>query len=132
MSDQPQTTATDPVYWDPYRPDLAQDPYPTFRRLREEAPLYYNEQYDFYAVSRFSDVETHFGNVEVFSSARGDVLEFIKEDIDIPDGMFIWEDPPLHTAYRNVVSRVFTPRRMNDLEGQIRDAGSPTEGSVAD
>ena len=48
-------------------------------------------------------------------------LEFIKQDIDIPPGMFIWQDPPLHTIYRNVVSRVFTPRRMNDLEASIRE-----------
>ena len=46
------------VYWDPYRPDFWSNPYPVFRRLREEAPLYYNEQYDFYAISRFSDVES--------------------------------------------------------------------------
>lgn len=109
------------VYWDPYRPDIGENPYPTFRRLREEAPLYYNKEYDFYALSRFADIESHLADTETFSSARGDILEFIKEDIDVPPGMFIWEDPPLHTAYRNVVARVFTPRRMNDLEEQIRD-----------
>jgi cytochrome P450 len=121
MSAQAETGSSEAAYWDPYRPDLAQDPHSAFRRLREEAPLYYNETYDFYALSRFKDIEEHFGNHEVFSSARSDILEFIKEDIDIPDGMFIWEDPPLHTVYRNVVSRIFTPRRMNDLESQIRD-----------
>ena len=49
-------THTD-VYWDPYDVEINTDPYPVFKRLREEAPLYYNEQYDFYAVSRFPDVE---------------------------------------------------------------------------
>ena len=96
------------------------NPYPVFRRLREEAPLYYNEQYDFYAVSRFSDVESGFSNRETFSSSRGDVLEYIKADMEIPSGMFIWEDPPLHTVHRSVLTRVFTPRRMNDLEQKIR------------
>lgn len=110
----------DGVYWDPYRPDIGADPYPVFRRLREEAPLYYNEQYDFYAVSRFSDVEQCLGDRDAFSSARSDILEFIKADVDVPKGMFIWEDPPLHTVYRSVVARVFTPRRMNELEGKIR------------
>jgi cytochrome P450 len=114
-------TSTQGPYWDPYRPDLAADPYPAFRQLREEAPLYHNPDYDFYALSRFADVEANLANVEVFSSARGDILEFIKEDIDIPPSMFIWRDPPQHTAYRAVVSRVFTPKRMNDLEQQIRD-----------
>lgn len=121
MSTNTQATDSDAVYWDPYRPDLGKDPYPTFRRLREEAPLYRNEEYDFYALSRFSDIEKHFTNHEVFNSGRSDIMEFIKEDIDIPDGMFIWHDPPLHTVYRTIVSRVFTPKRMNALEQQIRD-----------
>jgi cytochrome P450 len=108
------------VSWDPYRPDFWMNPYPVFRRLREEAPLYYNQQYDFYAVSRFSDVESGFSDRETFSSGRGDVLEYIKADMEIPSGMFIWEDPPLHTVHRSVLTRVFTPRRMNDLEEKIR------------
>lgn len=109
------------VYWDPYRPDFWNDPYPVFRRLREEAPLYYNEQYDFYALSRFADVESGLGNTQTFSSRRGDILEYIKADMDIPKGMFIWEDPPAHTVHRAVLTRVFTPKRMNDLESKIRD-----------
>jgi cytochrome P450 len=113
--------AENTVYWDPYKPDFWMDPYPVFRRLREESPLYYNEQYGFYAVSRFADVESGFTNRETFSSARGDVLEYIKADMEIPSGMFIWEDPPLHTAHRSVLTRVFTPKRMNELESKIRD-----------
>lgn len=109
------------VYWDPYRPDFWQDPYPTFRRLREEAPLYYNEQYDFYALSRFSDVERGLTDKELFSSSRGDILEYIKANAPVPKGMFIWEDPPFHTTHRAILSRVFTPKRMNDLETKIRD-----------
>ncbi len=121
MNAPAETGGNGAAYWDPYRPDLALDPYPAYRRLREEAPVYYNETYDFYALSRFSDIDEHFANAEIFSSARSDVLEFIKEDIEVPPGMFIWEDPPQHTVYRGVVGRVFTPRRMNDLEGQIRE-----------
>ncbi len=121
MDSPGDASATEAPYWDPYRPDLGRDPYPAYRRLREEAPLYYNEPYDFYALSRAADVEEHFGNVDVFSSARSDIMEFIREDPEVPDAMFIWQDPPLHTVYRNVVSRVFTPKRMNDLEQQVRD-----------
>lgn len=121
MSASNELDQNGPVYWDPYRPDLANDPYPAYRRLRKDEPLYYNEQYDFYAVSRFPDVERCLSDKDVFSSARSDVLEFIKADgLEIPKGMFIWQDPPAHTAYRNVVSRVFTPKRMNELEGKIR------------
>ncbi len=120
MSETSEALQDDAPYWDPYRPDLALTPYPAFRRLREEAPLYYNETYDFYALSRFADLEAHFANTDVFSSARSDILEFIREDIDIPDGFFIWADPPSHTVYRALLARIFTPRRMNELEDQIR------------
>lgn len=106
--------------WDPYRSDLWMDPYPVFRRLREQSPLYRNEQYDFYAISRFADVERAFNDKETFSSKRGDILEYIKADMDIPPGMFIWEDPPSHTVHRSVLTRVFTPKRMNELEAKIR------------
>jgi cytochrome P450 len=120
MSAKSANSASDPVYWDPYRPDIGSDPYPIFQRLREEAPLYYNKEYDFYAVSRYADVDTSLCDRETFSSARSDILEFIRSDIDIPPGMFIWEDPPLHTVYRSVVARVFTPKTMNDLADSIR------------
>lgn len=110
----------DAVCWDPYRPEFFANPYPVFRRLREEAPLYYNEQYDFYALSRFAEVERGFIEKETFSSSRGDVMEFIKANTPVPSGMFIWEDPPSHTVHRSVLTRVFTPKRMNDLEDRIR------------
>lgn len=108
------------VYYDPYDVTIHDDPYPTFRRLREEAPLYYNERYDFYALTRFHDVERGFVDYETYSSARGGVLEAIKADFHAPRGVFIMEDPPMHTAHRGVLSRVFTPRKMNALEPQIR------------
>jgi cytochrome P450 len=120
MSATSEAQANEPVYWDPYRPDLGADPYPTYKRLREEAPLYYNKEYDFYALSRFEEINTHFGNTDVFSSARSDILEIIRANVEVPPGMFIWEDPPLHTVYRSVVTSVFTPRKMHALEDQIR------------
>ena len=120
MGTSVEASVNEAVYWDPYRPDLGADPYPTYRRMRAEAPLYYNEQYNFYAVTRFADVEACLGNHEAFISGRSDILEFIREDIDIPRGMFIWEDPPLHSVYRAVVMRVFTPKRMNALEDMVR------------
>ena len=120
------------LYYDPYRPEIFQDPYPIFERLREEAPLYYNEQYDFFAVSRFDDVEWGLTDREAFSSARGSVLEVIQNKVPIPRGAFIFEDPPLHTIHRGLLSRVFTPKRMNALEPRIRqfcaDALDPLVG----
>ena len=108
------------VSFDPYDVDINADPYPVFRRLREEAPLYYNERYDFYALSRFDDVERGFVDHHTFSSAHGGVLEAIKARYCAPNGVFIMEDPPVHTAHRGVLARVFTPKKMNALEPQIR------------
>lgn len=114
------SSTTNSIYWDPYDPNISYNPYDTYQRLRDEAPLYYNEKHDFYCVSRFSDVEGIFLDSETYSSSRGDILEVIKSGMDIPKGFFIWEDAPLHTVYRGIVSRVFTPKRMNELEGMIR------------
>jgi cytochrome P450 len=107
-------------YWDPYDPRFFADPYPVFQRLREEAPVYYNEKYDFYAVSRYADVDRGLTDKETFSSARGDILEMIKQNVPVPYGSFIHEDPPVHTVHRRVLNRVFTPKKMAALEPQIR------------
>ena len=96
-------------------------PTPTFRRLREEAPLYYNAQYDFFALSRFADVNKALVDHETFSSARGAILELIKANIDIPPGVVIFEDPPIHDIHRKLLSRMFTPRKINALEPKIRE-----------
>jgi cytochrome P450 len=114
------TTTTD-LYYDPYDRDIDADPYPVYRRLREEAPLYYNEPHDFYAVSRFDDVQRGLLDRETYSSARGSVLEFIKANIEMPPGVVIFEDPPQHTVHRGLLSRVFTPKRMTALEPKVRE-----------
>ncbi len=108
------------VYYDPYDQQLDLDPYPTYRRLRDEAPLYYNERHDFWALSRFADVEAGVRDWKRFSSARGDILEVVKADPVMPPGVFINEDPPQHTVHRAIVSRAFTPRKMRALEAKIR------------
>jgi cytochrome P450 len=107
--------------WDPYDVDIFANPYPYMRRLREEAPVYYNEQYDFYAVSRFDDVEKCLSNRDVFLSRHGPVLEHIKRREIFPAPIFIFHDPPVHTIYRGLVTRIFTPAKMTALQGKIRD-----------
>ena len=109
------------VYYDPYDVAINADPYPVFRRLREEAPLYYNEQHDFYAVSRYDDVQRGLGDPDTFISSRGGILELIKADMEMPPGTLIFEDPPIHTMHRRLLSRVFTPKRVAALEPQVRD-----------
>ncbi|WP_029109917.1 cytochrome P450 [Mycobacterium sp. URHD0025] len=114
-------SATQKVYFDPYDVEINTNPYPTFARLREESPLYYNEQHDFYALSRFADVNKGLVDHETFSSARGAIIELIKANIDIPSGALIFEDPPIHTTHRKLLARMFTPRKINALEPKIRE-----------
>jgi cytochrome P450 len=115
------TTETGAVYFDPYTPEITINPYPVYRRLREEAPLYYNEQHDFYALSRFEDVERGLMDHQTYSSARGAILEIIKAEAEFPPGVLIFEDPPVHTMYRNLLGRLFTPKRLNALDQKIHD-----------
>ena len=111
----------DPVYYDPYDVDINADPYPTFKRLRDEAPVYYNEKFDFWALSRHEDVEKALVNWETFSNSRSDILEIVQSGMDLPSGVVLFEDPPLHSMHRGLMSRVFTPKRMAALEDQVRD-----------
>ncbi len=107
-------------YYDPYDFEIDADPYPIWKRLRDEAPLYYNEKYDFFAVSRYDDVERCLVDWPTYSSARGSVLEIIKANAQMPPGLFIFEDPPHHDLHRGLLSRVFTPRRLAAIEPQVR------------
>ena len=108
------------VYYDPYDADINADPYPTFRRLRDEAPIYHNDRFDLWALSRHGDVEKALVDWQTFSSARGDILEIVQSGMELPSGVVLFEDPPLHTMHRGLMSRVFTPRRMQELEDQVR------------
>ena len=88
------------------------DPYPIYARLREEAPVYHNEKMNFYALSRFEDCWDAHLDWETFSSSRGPTLE------EVPEGslpVMIAMDPPKHTRLRQLVSKVFTPRRINEM-----------------
>jgi cytochrome P450 len=110
---------TTPPYWDPYHADQRTAPYETWRRLRDEAPVYHNERYGFYALSRFDDVLSASLDTETFSSARGITLDTIGEPVPFP--VMIMMDPPVHDAFRKVVNRAFTPRRITALEDRIRE-----------
>ena len=108
------------IYYDPYDRDILADPYPLFRRMRDEAPVYYNEKFDFYALSRFEDVERALKDRVVFSSKKGVVLDMIQADFEMPPGTLIHDEPPIHTIHRQLLSRVFTPRAMNAIEPEVR------------
>jgi cytochrome P450 len=112
--------AADEIYYDPFDFEIDADPHPAWRRMRDEAPLYRNDKYDFWALSRFEDVELGLQDWRTYSSAKGTLLELIKSGWQPPAGVFIFEDPPLHDVHRKLLSRVFTPRRMSAIEPLIR------------
>jgi cytochrome P450 len=115
-------TVTTPgaIYYDPYDFEIDTDPYPVWKRMREEAPIYYNDKYDFYALSRFEDVERALIDWDTYRCGRGTVLELIRANIEFPPGNILFEDPPIHDLHRALLSRVFTPKKMNAIEPQVR------------
>jgi cytochrome P450 len=108
------------VYYDPFDFEIDDNPYPIWKRLRDEAPLYFNEKYNFYALSRYVDVARALPNWETYRSGRGTTMDIIMSGIEVPPGVILFEDPPLHDLHRRVLSRVFTPRRMEEVEPLTR------------
>jgi cytochrome P450 len=109
------------LYYDPYDPDIDDNPYPVWKRMREEAPLYYNEKYNFYALSRYDDVARELPNWQTYRSGRGTTADILFNNIEVPPGILLFEDPPLHDLHRRLLSRVFTPRRMLAVESLVRE-----------
>ena len=113
-----------PVVYDPYDWEIHEDPYPTYRRLREEAPAYYNPERDFWALSRHEDVQGGFRDFETYSNRKGVSIDDVG---DAPKVMsFLGMDPPEHGRLRTLVSRGFTPRRVSRLEPRIRELATRT------
>jgi cytochrome P450 len=113
----------DDLHWDPFDYALHADAHPTWRRMREEAPIYRNDQYDFWAVSRFQDVLSTYVDWKTYSSAHGDILEIIRgpqSHMEITLANMIAEDPPLQHIHRAMISRTFTPRAVQTIEERVR------------
>jgi cytochrome P450 len=105
------------IHYDPSDYAIDADPYPLYRRMRDEAPLYHNEKMNFWVLSRFADVWEATMDFGTYSSAQGTTLE------EQPQGfpLMLWMDPPGHQRLRNLVSKAFTPRRIQEMGGIIRD-----------
>lgn len=127
MSTRPDVP--DDLVYDPYDFEIDKDPYKVWKRLRDEAPLYYNQQYDFFALSRFQDVMDSLQNWRDYSSARGTVLEMIQDgptqgsEDYVQDnlGMMIFSDPPGHDFARQLVVHSFTPKAIGQFEDRVRN-----------
>lgn len=103
-------------HYDPFQ--FYEDPYPTFRRLRREAPLYHNDDLDLWVLSRFEDVQSAVKNRTTFSSAQGVALD--DESAFYSPGAFLDYDPPEHDRLRATMSAYFTPRTIIKLESAVR------------
>ena len=108
------------IYYDPYDFEIDANPHPVWRRMRDEAPLYRNDKYEFWALSRYVDVEAALTDWNTYSSARGTLLELIRYNLEFPPGTILFEDPPIHDAHRALLARLFTPRRIAELEPRVR------------
>ena len=112
-------------YWDPYHADQRVAPYEAWRRLSREAPVYDNERFGFWALSRFSDVLAASLDTETLARPGGITLDTIGDPAPFPI-----DDPvmdfPFHDAYRKVVNRAYTPRRIAALEARISELSRGT------
>lgn len=111
-----------PLHFDHYDHALQDDPYPTYARMREEAPLYHNEEHDFWVLSRHADLHKAFRTDDVFSNRMGVSLDpsSWNENAHLVTS-FLGMDPPEQTRLRKLVSRGFTPKRVSDLEPRISE-----------
>lgn len=107
------------LVYDPSSYELHEDPFPIYRRMQDEAPLYRNAEMGFWALTRFDDVVAGLSDWSSLSSARGTLIEQIQSGGPPPD-MMIFNDPPRHEDLRRLIGRAFTPRRVAELDGTVR------------
>ena len=105
-------TTSPKLVFDPFSEEFFNGPWEIYRRMREEAPVYYNEEHDFYALSRHDDVAAAFKDFETYSSAYGLDLAMVRSDEPMMAKMIIIMDPPEHRQMRSLVNKVFTPRAI--------------------
>jgi cytochrome P450 len=120
------TVSGEPVVFDPYSDDYFDSPFETYRRMRDEAPVYYSEKYDFWALTRYEDVAAAIRDHETYSSTKGVTLDMVKATLSGADNsalgkLVISLDPPEHEVMRKLVNRVFTPRAVIALESLVSE-----------
>lgn len=106
---------------DPYDYGFHEDPYPYYKRLRDESPLYRNDELNFWALTRHADVHRGFRNSTELSNRLGVSLDPISRTPEAYRTMsFLAMDDPGHLRLRTLVSKGFTPRRIRELESRVR------------
>jgi cytochrome P450 len=115
------TTTVNDIYYDPYDYEIDANPHPIWKRMRDDCPVYYNERYDFYALSRYDDVHEASRDWQTFSSAKGSVLEIIRSPETFNSAQnLLFMDPPEHDQNRALIGRRFTPRQVAKMNDDIR------------
>ncbi|GFG51214.1 cytochrome P450 [Mycolicibacterium agri] len=111
------------LVFDPFSQDFFNGAYETYRRMRDEAPVYYNEEHDFYALTRHEDVAPGFKDFETYSSRYGVDLASIRNGLPTEAGprMIIFMDPPEHRNMRSLLNKVFTPRAIQAQRQNVID-----------
>jgi cytochrome P450 len=99
------------LVFNPVSQDYFDNPYEIYKRMRDEAPVYYDEVEDFYALTRHADVAAAFKDYESFSSARGCDLSMVRTG-EVPQKSIIFMDPPDHRHMRSLLNKAFTPRAI--------------------
>lgn len=110
------------LYYDPFDYSIDADPHPVWKRMRDEAPLYRNDRYDFWALSRFEDVWQAARDVDRLTSGHATVLDHMVEEPGYYGPLLLFTDPPEHTRLRKMVSGMFTPAKIGELEDRVTAA----------
>jgi cytochrome P450 len=108
------------LVFNPVAPEYFQNPYEIYRRMRDEAPIYYNEEEDFYAITRHADVAAAFKDYEGFSSAYGCDLAMVRSG-EVPQRSIIFMDPPDHRHMRSLLNKAFTPRAIQSQRETVEE-----------
>ena len=106
------------VDFDPFSDEFFNGAWDTYRRMQEEAPVFYSEQYDFYALTRHEDVAAGLKNFETYSSAYGIDLSMVRSG-EKPPQSIIFMDPPDHRHMRSLMNKVFTPRAIQSQREMV-------------
>lgn len=109
------------VVFDPYSDEFYNNPFDIYARMREDAPLYYDEKEDFYALTRHEDVSAAFKDFDTYSSARGCDLAMVRKGIPAEQKSIIFMDPPEHRHMRSLLNKAFTPRAIQSQVETIHE-----------
>ena len=123
---------TSQLVFDPFSEEFFNGPWEIYRRMRDEAPVYYNSEHDFYALSRHEDVAAAYKDFATYSSAYGLDLATVRSDEPFAAKMIIMMDPPEHRQMRSLVNKVFTPRAIEAMRPMVTETiDRPAPRSIA-